>query len=192
LLIVRELLLGPKRFTDLRAGLPNVSPDILAQRLRDLEQSGIVRRGKLPPPAASRIYELTDRGRELEPVLLALGRWGSRAPFPAVDADLSVDAFAVALKTVFDPRPSDGLHATYELRLSDQRFEAAVADGSLTLLRGSVADPVATIETDPRALSAVLWHERPLDDAISSGDLRIAGDRRAAERLLALFPPPRP
>src|SRR5919205_66330 len=75
LLVVRELLLGPKRFTDLRAGLPHVSPDVLAQRLRELEQAGVLRRGTLPPPAASRIYELTGRGRELEPVVLALGRW---------------------------------------------------------------------------------------------------------------------
>ena len=82
LLVVRELLLGPKRFTDLRAGLPHVGPDVLAQRLRDLEQSGIVRRGTLPPPAGSRIYELTERGRELEPVVIALGRFGSVAPFP--------------------------------------------------------------------------------------------------------------
>src|SRR3954452_10567314 len=79
LLVVRELLLGPKRFTDLRAGLPTLGPDVLAQRLRDLEAAGIVARRTLPPPAGSRVYELTERGQELEPVLLALGRWGSRA-----------------------------------------------------------------------------------------------------------------
>src|SRR3954465_204093 len=77
LLVVRELLLGPKRFTDLRAGLPNIGPDVLAQRLRDLEGSGLVRRATLPPPAASAVYELTERGADLEEVVLALGRWGS-------------------------------------------------------------------------------------------------------------------
>src|ERR671925_430431 len=82
LLVVRELLLGPKRFTDLRSGLPHVSPDVLSQRLRELEESGMVRRGKLPPPAGSRIYELTERGRQLEPAILELGRFGSVAPFP--------------------------------------------------------------------------------------------------------------
>src|SRR3954469_11248779 len=82
LLVVRELLLGPKRFTDLRAGLPNLGPDVLAQRLRDLEAAGIVGRGALGPPSGNRIYELTPRGQELEPVVLALGAWGSRAPFP--------------------------------------------------------------------------------------------------------------
>ena len=83
LLVVRELLLGPKRFTDLRDGLPNVSPDVLAQRLRELEQSGVVRRRKLPPPAGARVYELTERGAELEPVLhraRALGQSRRRCP----------------------------------------------------------------------------------------------------------------
>src|SRR5215211_5215261 len=86
LLVVRELLLGPKRFTDLRGGLPNLGPDVLAQRLRELEQAGVLRRRVLPPPAASRVYELTERGRELEPVILGLGRWGSAAPFPPGEA----------------------------------------------------------------------------------------------------------
>src|SRR5437667_12278728 len=76
LLVVRELLLGPKRFTDLRAGLPHVGPDMLSQRLRELEQAGVLRRGKLPPPASARVYELTERGYELEPVVLALGQIG--------------------------------------------------------------------------------------------------------------------
>src|SRR5919106_3243857 len=82
LLVVRELLLGPKRFTDLRAGLPHVGPDVLTQRLKELEAAGVVRRATLPPPAASKVYELTRRGAELEPVVLALGRWGSAAPGP--------------------------------------------------------------------------------------------------------------
>ena len=79
LLVARELLLGPKRFTDLRDGLPGIGPDVLSARLRDLEQAGVLGRAALPPPAGSRVYELTEWGRELEPVLLALGRWGSRA-----------------------------------------------------------------------------------------------------------------
>src|SRR4051794_28425059 len=103
LLVVRELLLGPKRFTDLRAGLPHVSPDVLAQRLRELEDAEVVTRRTLDPPAGSRVYELTPRGRELEPVVLALGRWGSAAPFPAHDAGIGVDAFVLALKTLFEP-----------------------------------------------------------------------------------------
>ena len=190
LLVVRELLLGPKRFTDLRAGLPHVGPDVLAQRLRDLEQSGIVRRGTLPPPAGSRIYELTERGRELEPVVLALGRFGSVAPFPPGEAGMGVDAVVIALKSLFAPAAADGMAATYELRLGEQRFRLDVADGRLEIARGSAPAPDATLETDPGTLASVLWHERRLDEARRAGDLAIEGDRAAVTRLLALFPLP--
>src|ERR671915_410189 len=91
LLVVRELLLGPKRFTDLRAGLPKVSPDVLAQRLRELEAAGVLLRRRLEPPAASQVYQLTEWGRGLEPVVLGLGRWGSRSPFPGAGAELGPD-----------------------------------------------------------------------------------------------------
>jgi DNA-binding HxlR family transcriptional regulator len=192
LLVVRELLLGPKRFTDLRAGLPHVGPDILAQRLRELEQSGIVRRGELPPPAASRIYELTERGRALEPVVLALGRFGSVAPFPPGEAQIGVDAVVIALKSLFAPRGADGRAASYELRLGEQRFRLDIADGRIEVERGAAPAPDATIETDPGTLAAVLWHGRDLDEARRAGDVAIEGDRRAVTRFLALFPLPTP
>jgi DNA-binding HxlR family transcriptional regulator len=190
LLVVRELLLGPKRFTDLRAGLPHVSPDVLAQRLRELEEAGIVRRGKLPPPAGSRIYELTDRGRELEPVILELGRFGSVAPFPPGDAEIGVDALAIALKSLFAPSATDGLPVTFELRLGEDRFRVQVAGGHLDIARGS-ADPVdATLESDPATLATVLWHGRKLAEARRSGALSISGSEEAAKRFLTMFPLP--
>jgi DNA-binding HxlR family transcriptional regulator len=192
LLVVRELLLGPKRFTDLRAGLPHVGPDILAQRLRELEQSGIVRRGTLPPPAGSRIYELTERGHELEPIVVALGRFGSVAPFPPGEAQIGVDAVVIALKSLFAPGAADGLSATYELRLGEQRFRVAVADGRLEVARGGAEAPDATIETDPGTLATVLWHGRRLDEARRSGEVATTGDRRAVTRFLGLFPLPTP
>ena len=190
LLVVRELLLGPKRFTDLRAGLPHVGPDVLAQRLRDLEQSSLVRRGTLPPPAGSRIYELTERGRELEPVVIALGRFGSVAPFPPGEAGIGVDAVVIALKSLFAPAAADGMAASYELRLGEQRFRLDVADGRIEIARGSAPAPDATLETDPGTLASVLWHGRKLDEARRAGDLAIGGDRTAVTRLLALFPLP--
>ena len=192
LLVVRELLLGPKRFTDLRAGLRSLSPDVLAERLRGLEGAGIVHRRTLPPPAASRVYELTDWGRELEPVVLAFGRWGSRAPFPSGDAPLGVDALVLALRTLFDPRAADGLRASYELRLGEQRFHARVAGGRLELTHASAEHPDVIIETDPATLAAVLWHDRRLDAAARAGAIRIDGNRAVVERFLELFPPPVP
>ena len=190
LLVVRELLLGPKRFTDLRAGLPHVGPDVLAQRLRDLEQSGIVRRGTLPPPAGSRIYELTERGRELEPVVIALGRFGSVAPFPPGEAEIGVDAVVVALKSLFAPAAAADQAASYELRLGEQHFRLDVGDGRIEIARGGAPAPDATIETDPGTLASVLWHGRKLDEARRTGDLAIAGDREAVTRFVALFPLP--
>src|SRR4029450_257389 len=103
LLVVRELLLGPKRYTDLRRGLPNASPNVLSERLRELERAGVVRRRKLPPPAGSRVYELTDWGLELEETVMALGHWGARSPTPPSDAPIvSADSIILALPARFD------------------------------------------------------------------------------------------
>ena len=117
LLVVRELLLGPKRFTDLRAGLPNVSPNVLAQRLRELERAGVVWRRKLPPPAASRVYELTDWGLELEPVITQLGRWGARSPSKPRDAELGVDSLILSFRPMFDARAAEGFTASFAQRV---------------------------------------------------------------------------
>jgi DNA-binding HxlR family transcriptional regulator len=189
LLVVRELLLGPKRFTDLRAGLPHLSPNVLGQRLRELEQAGIVKRAKLPPPAASRIYELTDWGRELEPAVLALARWGSRSPLPA-NVEAGVDSLMLRLKALFDPAATAGLSARYELRLGEHRFRVRIADGGFELARGTVERPDAVIEADPRTLHALLRNDLQLEEALRSGSVTIDGDRWAVARFLGLFPPP--
>jgi len=180
LLVVRELLLGPKRFTDLRAGLPNVGPDVLAQRLRELEAAGIVRRATLPPPAASKVYELTERGAALEPVVLALGRWGSAAPGPEA-ADLGVDAFVIALKTLYAP---DGEGGRFELRLRDQRFTVEPDGAALRAARGEAADPDVVLAGEPGALAGWLWHGRALDGAT------VTGARAEVARFRRLFPLP--
>lgn len=190
LLVVRELVLGPKRFTDLRAGLPAMSSETLAQRLRELEADGVVQRTTLPPPTSARVYELTAWGHELEPVVLAMGRWGSRAPFPAGDAPLGPDALMLALLTLFDADRAQGVKATYELRLADDRFLAQVHDGRLDIARTAVHEPDAVITAAPAALTAVLWHGRTLADAERDEEVAIGGSRRAAKRFLELFPAP--
>ena len=192
LLVVRELLLGPKRFTDLRSGLPHVSPNVLAQRLRDLEAAGVVRRGKLPPPAASKIYELTEWGRDLEPVIIALGRWGVRSPSKPPDAELGVDSLILSFRTMFDPDRAEGLDASYGFRLGEDRFRAEVAKGRLEIERGPTAGSDATVEADAGTMAALVYGDLELGDALSSGDLRIEGDRSVVERFLALFPLPEP
>jgi DNA-binding HxlR family transcriptional regulator len=190
LLVVRELLLGPKRFTDLRAGIPKASPNVLAQRLRELERAGVVRRRKLPPPAASRVYELTEWGEELEPVIVRLGRWGARSPSKPCDAELGVDSLILSFRTMFDPCAADSLKASYELRLGEDRFRAEVADGRFEVARGGAERPDATIETDAGTLAALVYDGRPLEEALRSGDVEIEGDESVIERFLTLFPLP--
>jgi DNA-binding HxlR family transcriptional regulator/putative sterol carrier protein len=192
LLVVRELLLGPKRFTDLRVGLPTASPNVLAQRLRELERAGIVRRRKLPPPAASRVYELTEWGEELEPVIISLGRWGARSPSRPRDAELGVDSLILSFRTMFAPHAAEGLEGVYELRFGEDRFYAVVADGRFEVERGSVERSDAIIESDPATLAALVYEGYPLDEAMRTGEIKIEGERRAVERFLGLFPLPEP
>ncbi len=191
LLIVRELLFGPRRFTDLRTGLPGASPNVLSQRLDDLEAAGVVQRRKLAPPAASWVYDLTAWGRELEDVLIGLGRWGSRAPLmPA--AELSARALMLALKTTFDPAAAGQWRARFELRLGEDRFSAGVGNGRIVLDGGGSERPDAVIEASAPVLRDLVFGGRQADAAERSGDLVLTGDRQAALRFLGLFPRPRP
>jgi DNA-binding HxlR family transcriptional regulator len=194
LLVLRELLLGPKRFADLRGALPNVSPDVLTQRLRELESAGIVVRRKLPPPAAARVYELTEWGSELEPVLVTLGRWGSRAALPEQPAPLSPDALVIALESMFDVASAARLERRYRLELGEHVFTVGVASGRLRVRRTGDAEPppVLTIATDPGTLTAVLWHGRAVDEALASGALTLTGPKRELARFLKLFAQPVP
>jgi DNA-binding HxlR family transcriptional regulator/putative sterol carrier protein len=193
LMVVRELLLGPKRFTDIRTGLPHVSPDVLAQRLRDLEHAGIVHHRRLPPPYASQVYELTSSGRALEPALIALGRWGGvYAPPPRDDMCMSLDAHIVSLRTLFDAERAGDFDARIELRLGDERFRVVIADGAVEAGRGELPDADAVIEADPTTLLEVLHGHRGLADALAAGGMRLSGDKRKAKRFTQLFPLPAP
>lgn len=171
LMVVRELLLGPKRFTDLRNGLPNASPNVLSQRLRQLEQEGIVRRRKLPPPAGSRVYELTEWGLELEPVLTALGRWGARAPGPPPEHGMSLDAHILSLTTLFDPDLAHDFSAILDLRLGEHRFRAEVGDGRLEVVHGEAQAPDAIVKADAGTLLSLAHRRCELDDALRAGDI---------------------
>lgn len=187
LLVVRELLLGPKRFTDLRAGLPGVSTNVLAERLGELEGSGVLRRRKLPPPAASRVYELTEWGEELEPVIVSLGRWGASSPFRPGDAGMSVASLILSFKTMFDPRAAVDLEASYELVLGEESFRAVVSDGDFEIDRGEAEEPDSTIETDVGTLAALVYEGRSLTEARRAGNVKVEGDESAVERFLTLF-----
>lgn len=189
LLVVRELLLGPKRFTDLRAGLRGASADALTDRLRDLEAIGVVVRRQLPPPAAARVYELTPWGAELEPVLTHLGRWGSRSSTLDHDAAMSPDSLVLSLRALFDPVAARGeSDMTIMLWLGGRPFVVMVADGRLTLAAGEADDPDATLEADVPTLAALLYGGVALADAVAAGGVRVVGQAASLERFLGLFP----
>jgi DNA-binding HxlR family transcriptional regulator len=191
LLVVRELLLGPKRFTDLRTGLPHASSNILSERLRDLEHGGVIQRRKLPPPAASSVYELTEWGRELEPIVTKLGAWGARSPIPPDSQEIGPDSVILALRSLFDEGAAGELTATYELRIGESRFRVEIADGGLKLGRGGAGDPEISLSfVDAPTMAALLAGQLELTQALACGALEIDGSKQATKRFLRLFPMP--
>jgi DNA-binding HxlR family transcriptional regulator/putative sterol carrier protein len=192
LLVVRDLVLGPKRFTDLLAGLPGASADVLTQRLRELTEAGVVDRRRLSPPAASWVYELTPWGAELAPVVVGLAQWASRSPTMRYDAPLGTDSLMLSLKALFDGPAAADLEATIAVHLGDERFQLHIADGELRVTRGELDEPDAVLETDQTTLMSLLRTDRPLDEVLASGNLRLAGDRGIVERVRRLFPLPQP
>lgn len=183
LLIVRELLLGPKRFNDLLAGLAGASPNVISQRLRELADHGVIRQRNLGPPARVRLYELTDWGRELEPVVLHLGQWGTRAPLPD-GAQIGLDSLLLAIKANVDPARVAG---RYELRIGADTFTVDATADFAQFQRGTTDQPDATVTTDANTFRAVCFGQRSVSDAIESGDLRLDGDREATRRLTNLL-----
>jgi DNA-binding HxlR family transcriptional regulator len=181
LLIVRELSFGPKRFTDLKAGLAAASPNVLSQRLRELEAGGVVQRRR----AGGARYELTAWGRELHPLLIQMGRWGARSPQRPSGA-LSVDALMLALEATFVPMNAAELRATYELRLDGEAFAVHVNQGALDISGGSPRSPDAVIDTDPGTLRALVFG----DLALAAAPIEIRGNARLARKLFRLFARP--
>jgi DNA-binding HxlR family transcriptional regulator len=185
LLVVRELLLGPKRFTDLLGGLPGASTDVLTQRLKELAAAGIVRRRRLAPPAASWVYELTPWGGELEPIVVSLAGWASRSPGLHLDAPVGVDSLLLSLKALFDADAAAGFTATIALQIGDERFAVAIADGRIDIQRGEPDHPDVTLRTDPDTLTTLLRTDTSLSTA---GNVQLDGDRKVIDRWRTLFP----
>jgi DNA-binding HxlR family transcriptional regulator len=182
LLVVRELLLGPKRFTDLRRSLPRISRNVLSQRLVDLEAAGVLARRTLPPPSASAVYELTERGLQLEPVMHAIGRWGVESPSLPPSDTISVDTFVLGLRAHYEP-PDEELSARYELRVGEQAFAFLVDRGRLSVRRGACDDADrVVIDVDPAAMAAISRGDAPLASALSGAAGASAGDVAAFAR----------
>ena len=189
LLVVRELLFGPKRFSDLVRGLPGMSQNVLSQRLRVLAATGLLERRRMGPPVSGQVYELTERGAALRPVVIELARWGSRIP-TASRADLSADALALALLTTFDPDGAEDVRIG--LQLGDDRFVTEITHGRLHVARGTADRADAEIVTDAATLRSVVFGGRPLAEAVVAGDAEVRGDAKKASAFVSRFPRPAP
>lgn len=192
LLVLRELSHGPKRFTDIRAGLPAASPNVLSQRLRELEATGVILRRRLAPPAGSWVYELTEWGAELEPTMRSFGRWAARSPNFPEEGHMSADSMAMSMETMFVPDAVGGLQGPFELRFGEDTFKIEIKDGMLDVVRGEVPNAVAVIDTEPMTWVRVIYEGVPLDEVEASGDLGVTGDREAVAALAGLFELPEP
>ena len=193
LLVVRGLILGPRRFTDLQADLPGIGTNVLSARLKELERDGVVRRRVLPPPAASTVYELTDFGRALEPALLALGRWGACVLSARTsEQTLRSGWIGVALRAFADPETARGAHADIELRLENGVLHAAIADGVVEVSDGHASEPQLVIEADNEPFLALLSGAVSSKALVEAGVLRLEGDTRLLATFLDVFRFPEP
>ncbi len=188
LLVIRELMTGPKRYKDLLKRLPGIGTNLLAKRLKFLEEQGILMRRTLPPPASTEAYDLTDLGRELEPVLIGLAQWGYQTiPRPAKDTVHFPGWSVLAMKAVFRVEKAVGLQDEYEYRVDDAVFHARIKNGRLTTGQGPVSHPDFVLETNGPTFLAIVSGELDLEDARRQGRLTITGDMDAFARSTEIF-----
>jgi DNA-binding HxlR family transcriptional regulator len=188
LLVVRELLNGPKRYTDLADGLPGIGTNVLAARLRDLEACGVVQKRKLPPPAASTVYELTEYGRELDEAIYALARWGVRSLGPPGPEDELYPEWGVnAFPALLNPEAARGLTETYVLRIGKDVFTARFEDGQLTASVGADDDADLRVEVDMETFFALASGNLPPREAVEQGLATVEGEVEALERCFTVF-----
>lgn len=187
MLIVRDLLVGPKRFTDLHRGLAGIPTNVLTARLKELEEAGVVRRRVLPRPSASIIYELTDYGMELEDVVVHLGRWGAKSlGDPRCDEIVTADSLIMAMRTIFHPEAARKIRASYELRLGEIVIHVRIEGAKLTVAEGPLPGADLVIETGP-AIKELLSGETTPAQAIANGSVRVRGNPDLLERFVAIF-----
>jgi len=190
LLVMRELLLGPKRFSDLRADLPGISANVLTQRLEGLEETGLVVRRKLPPPASAQVYELTDWGYESEPIIQTLGRWATRSPLHDSSLSLSGTSLMLSFRTMFAPERAGDFVGSIGFRIGHERYRVTIADGRIEAVRGDPEGADAILTGSAPVMAAIVYGGVPLDALIGESALKLEGDRALVERFATFFPLP--
>ena len=187
---MRELMLGPKRFSDLRADLPGISANVLTQRLEGLEAAGVLVRRKLPPPASAQVYELTPWGYESEPIFQTLGRWAARSPQHDPTLPLSAVSLFLSFRTMLDAERARGLVARVGFRIGGETFLARLARGRIEIERGPLENVDVVFAGAAPAIAAAVYGGQPLTALERAGMLAVEGDRALAERFVTLFPLP--
>ncbi|QFU14835.1 winged helix-turn-helix transcriptional regulator [Microvirga thermotolerans] len=190
LLVIRELMMGPRRFSDLRANLPGISANVLTQRLEGLEAAGILVRRRLPPPAATQVYELTPWGYESEPIFQALGRWAARSPHHDPTLPFSAVSLMLSLRTMLDPGRAGATEARIGFCIGEETYLARLAGGRIEVRRAPVEEADAVFTGSAPALARAIYAGEPVAALEAEGALEVAGDRRLAERFVSLFPLP--
>jgi DNA-binding HxlR family transcriptional regulator len=181
LLIVRELMFGPRRFGELKNGLPGISANILTQRLEGLEASGILTKRKLPPPASVQVYELTALGYAAETVIQELGRWAAQSPLHDPTLPLSPASIMMSFRTMIDRAAARKLDARIGFRFGEEQFRARVRDGEIRIRRADAEGADAVFTGTPMALAGIVYGGAPLQT------MTIEGDERLAARFVGLF-----
>jgi DNA-binding HxlR family transcriptional regulator len=190
LLVMRELMLGPKRFSDIRSDLPGISANVLTQRLEGLEAAGLLIRKKLPPPANAQVYVLTDWGYEVEPIIQSLGRWAARSPAHDPRLPISAVSLMLSFRTMFDAERAKGVRGSIGFRLGTETFLARVEDGRFQSARSDLEGADAVFTGTAAALAAAVYGGQSLEALAEAGALTTVGDPALAERFLGLFPLP--
>jgi DNA-binding HxlR family transcriptional regulator len=191
LLVARELMLGPRRFSQIQAALPGINPKALSQRLSEMEKRAILFRRKLPPPAAVNVYELTEWGYELEEVTAAMGRWAARSPFREPGLSISAVSLLLSFRAMLDRVRAEDLKFCIGFQFGEDHYHALLEDGSCQILSGEGADEAAVFDGSPDILATTIYISHSLEVAEAQG-LRILGRREAAQRFIEIFPLPVP
>lgn len=184
LLVMRELMFGPRRFSELKADLPGISANVLTQRLGQLEERGLVRRTRLPPPASVQVYEATSWGREAAPVLRQLGRWAVRSLGHDPARPVSHVSIMMSMETMFDAARAGDFAARAGFRFGETGYVADMRDGRIDVRRGQLDECDFVVTAEPGQVAALLYGGAPLDSATIEGDIDLA------KRFVTLFPLP--
>ena len=188
LLIVRELMLGPRRFVDLLTNLPGIGRNLLTARLRHLEQQGLIRRHTLPPPAGARVYELTAEGGALGPAMAELSRWGVERLAEPRPSDAFRPAWAMfPLSYMANLEAASGVQETYEFRIDGDTFHLVVVEGRVEPNAGPAPAPDAVFEMSPQTIFELMSGSLAAGEALATGRVSFDGDPAALSNALAIL-----